>query len=133
MLVAAWLGQGTVHLLVRKGKVAMTLTYILAAALSAIDTAGDVCPADRSPDRLRCHPSASEQYKEIMTRGGFIILLTILLNLYGTVTLVGGALYSAYLFWRKEILPNRMFGSILIAIGGTFTCHGRVVSQGWPF
>ena len=59
-----------------------------------------------------------------MTRGGLIIALTILLNLYGTVTLVGGALYSAYLFWRKEILSNRMFGNILIAVGALSPAMG---------
>jgi hypothetical protein len=124
MLVAAWLGQGTVHLLVRKGKIAMTLTYLLAATsllaiglvmfapLTGAQTAYDVG-----------HP-ASEQYKEILTRGGLTILLTILLNIYGTLTLVGGALYSAYLFWRKEILSNRMFGSILIALGGLSPAMG---------
>ena len=59
--------------------------------------------------------------------------LTILLNIYGTLTLVGGALYSAYLFWRKKVLANRMFGNILIAAGalmpataGTFVQAGLV-------
>ena len=33
------------------------------------------------------------------------------------MTLVGGAIYSAFLFWRKKILANRMFGNILIAAG----------------
>ena len=73
----------------------------------------------------------SEQYKDIFSRNGLIILLTILLNIYGTLTLVGGALYSAFLFWRKRILANRMFGNILIAagalspaMGGTFLRAG---------
>jgi hypothetical protein len=124
MLVAAWLGQGTVHLLIRKGNLAMTATYILAAvSLLAIllVAAAPLTGAQAGYDVT--HP-ASEQYKEVMTRGGFIILLTILLNLYGTITLVGGALYSAYLFWRKEVLANRMFGSILIAIGGLSPAMG---------
>jgi hypothetical protein len=30
---------------------------------------------------------------------------------------VGGALYSAFLFWRKRILVQRMAGNILIAAG----------------
>jgi len=75
----------------------------------------------------------SEQYKEILTRGGLIVLLTILLNIYGTITLVGGAIYSAFLFWRKKILANRMYGNILIAagalspaLGGTFLRTGLV-------
>jgi hypothetical protein len=53
-----------------------------------------------------------------------IILLTILLNIYGTLTLVGGAIYSAYLFWRKKILINRMFGNILIALGALSPAMG---------
>jgi hypothetical protein len=75
----------------------------------------------------------SEQYKEILTRSGPTILLTILLNLYGTLGLVGGALYSAYLFWRKRVLANRLVGNILIAAGalmpataGTFVQAGLV-------
>ena len=59
--------------------------------------------------------------------------LTIILNIYGTITLVGGALYSAWLFWRKKILLNRMLGNMLIAAGalmpamaGTFLRLGLV-------
>jgi len=40
-----------------------------------------------------------------------------LLNVYGTVALVGGALYSAWVFWRKRILPHRVVSNILIALG----------------
>jgi hypothetical protein len=66
----------------------------------------------------------SAQYKDILTRNGFIILLTILLNIFGTITLVGGAIYSAFLFWRKKILANRMFGNILIAAGALSPAMG---------
>ncbi len=124
MLVAAWLGQGTVHLLVRKGKIAMTLTYTLAAvSLLAIGLVMFAPLTGAQAGYVVSHP-ASEQYKEILARGGLTIALTILLNIYGTLTLVGGALYSAYLFWRKEILSNRMFGSILIAVGGLSPAMG---------
>jgi hypothetical protein len=124
MLVAAWLGQGTVHLLIRKGKVAMTMTYILLAVSLVAVTLVMLAPLTGSQAGYDITHPASEQYKAIMTRNGFIIALTILLNLYGTITLVGGALYSAYLFWRKDILVNRMFGSILIAIGGLSPAMG---------
>jgi hypothetical protein len=124
MLVAAWLGQGTVHLLVRKGKVAMTLTYILTAVSLLAVVLVMLAPLTGAQAGYDVTHPASEQYKAIMTRNGFIITLTILLNIYGTVTLVGGALFSAYLFWRKEILPNRMFGSILIAVGGLSPAMG---------
>jgi len=117
ILVAAWLGQGTVHLLFRHGKTAIVLTYIL-TALSVLAIAlvilAPLTGAQAGYDITR---PASEQYKEIMTRGGLTILLTVLFNIYGTITLVGGALYSAFLFWRKQVLANRMFGNILIAAG----------------
>jgi len=44
-------------------------------------------------------------------------LTTPFFNIYGLLTLVGGAIYSAYLFWRKRVLPNRVIGNILIAAG----------------
>ena len=50
-------------------------------------------------------------------RSGGIIALTILLNIYGTLALVGGAIYSGFLFWRKRVLLNRVIGNILIAAG----------------
>ena len=43
--------------------------------------------------------------------------MTIILNIYGTLALVGGAAYSAYIFWRKRVLFNRMVGNVMIAIG----------------
>jgi hypothetical protein len=131
MLTAAWLGMGTVHLLIRRGSSAQILTWILAAvSLLAVIL---VFAAPANPAAYAVTRPASEQYKEILTRNGLIILLTILLNIYGTLTLVGGAIYSAFLFWRKRILANRMYGNILIAagalspaMGGTFLRAGLV-------
>jgi len=115
MLTAAWLGMGSVHLLVRKGKTATVLTWVL-SVVSLIATLL-VFAAPASGGVYDIARPASEQYKELFVRSGFIIFLTILLNIYGTLTLVGGALYSAFLFWRKSILANRLFGNILIAAG----------------
>ena len=106
MLTAAWLGMGTVHLLIRKGNTARILTWILGAVSVLAFVLVFAAPANAAAYDL-ARP-ASEQYKEILTRNGLIILLTILLNIYGTLTLVGGAIYSAFLFWRKKVLANRM-------------------------
>src|SRR6185369_9678558 len=129
MLTAAWLGMGTVHLLIRRGNIAMLITWILAAVSLLAFLLIMIAPVTSTAYDIT-HP-VSEQYKEIFPRNGLIILLTILLNIYGTLTLVGGALYSAFLFWRKKILANRMFGNILIAagalspaMGGTFLRAG---------
>lgn len=122
MLTAAWLGMGTVHLLIRKGNTATFLTWVL-AAISVFAFILILLAPVTSTTYDVTHP-ASEQYKEIFSRSGLIILLTILLNIYGTLTLVGGAIYSAFLFWRKKILANRMFGNILIAAGALSPAMG---------
>jgi hypothetical protein len=129
MLTAAWLGMGTVHLLIRKGNTARILTWVLAGVSVLAFLLIMIAPVTSTTYDI-ARP-VSEQYKEIFSRNGLIILLTILLNIYGTLTLVGGALYSAFLFWRKKILVNRMFGNILIAagalspaMGGTFLRAG---------
>jgi hypothetical protein len=44
-------------------------------------------------------------------------LTTPFFNIYGLITLVGGALYSAWLFFRKRVLLNRVIGNVLIAAG----------------
>lgn len=115
MLTAAWLGQGTVHLLIRKGSAARVTTWVL-GAVSALALFLVLSAPSLSGNYEIARP-ASEQYKDFLTRGGLTVFLTILLNIYGTLTLVGGAIYSAFLFWRKRILANRMFGNVLIAAG----------------
>jgi hypothetical protein len=117
MLTAAWLGQGTVFLLIRRRNVAPLMAVGLAAVslLSlALIVAAPITPAAAAYNTA---VPVSVQYKEILTRSGLITLLTILLNIYGTLTLVGGAIYSAFLFWRKKVLINRLLGNILIAGG----------------
>jgi len=117
MLTAAWLGQGSVHLLIRKRGVAWTLTGILAAfSLLAVTLvlSASLTPAASSYNVAQ---AISSQYKDILTRGGLTIALTILLNIYGTLMLVGGAIYSAIIFFRKHALVNRMIGNVLIAVG----------------
>jgi len=117
MLTAAWLGQGTVHLLIRRRGVAWTLTGILTAVSLLAATLILLAPLTPGAASYSVTQAISSQYKVILTRGGLTIALTILLNLYGTIMLVGGAIYSAYIFWRKRVLFNRMIGNVLIAAG----------------
>jgi ABC-type Mn2+/Zn2+ transport system permease subunit len=132
MLTAAWLGQGTVNLLWRRHHFAQVtnigITLVSLAALGLILAA----PVHSAAS---FHPSipVSTQYKEILTRSGLTIALTILLNTYGTLTLIGGALYSAFLFWRKKVLFNRMVGNILIAGGAMLPAlGGSFLKAGFP-
>jgi hypothetical protein len=118
MLSAAWLGQGTLFLLVRKPGVAARIAIGLAVVSSI--AAGAVFATPVSGAAFQAGVPISTQYRQLLTQDGLIILLTILLNIYGTLALVGGAAWSAYLFWRKHVLANRMLGNILIAVGGLF-------------
>jgi hypothetical protein len=117
MLTAAWLGQGTVFLLIRKRGVASALAGVLAiVSLLAVGLIL-VAPITPAAGSYQVTQPISAQYKDILVRSSLITLLTILLNIYGTLTLVGGALYSAFLFWRKKVLINRLLGNIFIAAG----------------
>ncbi len=133
MLTAAWLGQGTINLLVRRRAIATTLNIILTVvSLLAIVLVlfAPITPASAS---YNSSVPLSSQYKDILTRSGLIILLTILLNIYGTITLVGGAIYSAFIFWRKKVLFNRMVGNILIAAGALLPAiGGSFIRMGLP-
>jgi hypothetical protein len=132
MLTAAWLGQGTLHLLVRKRGVAWILTGILAgvsvlAIFLVLSTR--LTPATAS---YNVAMAISTQYKDILTRSSLTIALTIMLNIYGTLTLVGGAIYSAFIFWRKKVLFHRMVGNILISAGALAPAMaGSFVKMGW--
>jgi hypothetical protein len=71
MLTAAWLGMGTVHLLIRKGNTAMILTWVLAAvSLLAVFLVFSAPVNDVAYEVSR---PASEQYRDILTRSGLII------------------------------------------------------------
>jgi len=124
MLTAAWLGQGTVHLLVRKPKVATTLTVILAVVSLIAAALVFAAPLTEQAFTYNTSEPVSAQYGEILVRSGAIVALTIILNIYGTLTLVGGAIYSAWLFWRKKVLFNRVLGNVLIAAGALLPAMG---------
>ncbi len=115
LLVAAWLGHGTLNLLVRKQWVnVLTVILIIGSIAAAILTV--TTPLDAGD--FETSIAISEQYREIMPEGATVRMTTPFFNIYGTITLVGGALYSSYIFWRKRVLPNRVIGNLLIAVGG---------------
>jgi len=115
ILNAAWLGQGTVFLLSKRKRIAR----ILLALLIVGSLAGAYLIFTTPLDATRFTPRLplGSQYREIMPAGAPVRKLTPLFNIYGVVTLVGGALYSAWLLYRKEIVPQRVVGNILIAFG----------------
>jgi hypothetical protein len=126
ILVAAWLGQGTVYLLVKR-RYANILMVILgtASAYAAIRIFG----AELDPSLLTTsvHTGSELSGHAIVTSG--IRTLTPFFNIYGVVTLVGGAVYSAWIFYRKRVLLHRTIGNILIAVGALAPAFGGAFSR----
>ena len=133
MLTAAWLGQGTVHLLVRKRGVAPALTGVLVLISLASIGLIWVTPIAQAAPLYDLNQPASAQYRDILVRNSTVVFLTVFLNIYGTLGLVGGAIYSSFLFWRKRVLANRMFGNLLIATGALMPAMGgSFIKAGLP-
>jgi hypothetical protein len=119
VLNAAWIGHGTVNLLFRKRWVHGLTILLVLGSLAALVLMLRIMPR-LDPSEFTTAKPISEQYRFIMPAaadGGTVRLTTPFFNIYGLLTLVGGALWSAYLFWRKRVLPNRVVGNVLIAAG----------------
>jgi len=126
ILVAAWLGQGTVYLLAKR-KWAHRLMALL--ALGSLYGLIRVFGAELDPDLMTSsvHTGSELSGHAIVTSG--VRMLTPFFNLYGTVTLVGGAAWSAWIFWRKRILLHRTIGNLLIAVGAILPAFGGAFSR----
>lgn len=127
IFVAAWLGQGSVYFLWRKKKVSNVLTVIL--LLGSLYGAFKVFTASLDPLLMTVSVhTGSELSGHVITSPG-VRILTPFFNLYGTIALIGAALWSAYLFFRKRVLLHRTIGSILIAIGAIAPAFGGTASR----
>jgi hypothetical protein len=137
LMVAPWLGQGTLYLLVRRGSIArnvqmalilvgvMTLPWTL--FLTPMNAAAWYPGADMTTIyRDEVAPDGTVIREGIMAGSarGTVRFFSPVMNLWGTVALVGGAIYSAYVFRRKHIMRNRVVGNWLIAAGGLLPALG---------
>lgn len=127
ILVAAWLGQGSVYLLWGKKKISHILTAFL--ILASLYGTYKVFSATLDPSLMinSIHTGSELSGHAITTPG--VRILTPFFNLYGTFTLVGVALWSAVLFFRKRVLLHRTIGSILIALGAIAPAFGGTGSR----
>jgi hypothetical protein len=119
VLNAAWIGHGTLYLLFRKKWVNVVTVILILGSLAALALMLAIMPRLDASGFTTAQP-ISEQYRHIMPSvadGATVRLTTPFFNIYGLVTLVGGALWSAWLFWRKRVMPNRVVGNVLIAAG----------------
>lgn len=126
LLVAAWLGQGTVYLLAKR-RVAHALMVLL--AMGSLYAAARVFSAALDPTLMTASLHTGSELSGHAILDPSVRLLTPFFNVYGTVTLVGGAIWSAWIFWRKRILPHRTLGNILIAAGALLPAFGGSLSR----
>jgi uncharacterized membrane protein HdeD (DUF308 family) len=144
VLTAAWIGQGTIYLLLRRrwGNITLAILAVLSLAATAIMIATPLDGSHFDPKRPLSDQYASKQLaaneaapagaqvveqtvngvtvrvaQGIIPLGAPIRATTAIFNIYGSLALIGGALYSTYLFWRKRVMGNRVIGNILIAAG----------------
>ncbi|HAY84089.1 MAG TPA: hypothetical protein DCY42_03950 [Chloroflexi bacterium] len=126
ILVAAWLGQGTVYLLAKKPWPTITMVLLGLGSLYGLFR---VFTAQLDPSLLTAsvHTGSELSGHAIVTSG--VRSLTPIFNIYGTLTLVGGAMYSAWIFYRKRVLLHRTLGNILIAAGALAPAFGGAGSR----
>ncbi len=145
-LNAAWIGHGTLNLLIRKPWVhavtgllvlgSIFAGYLMLQAMPKLDAAafttskpvseqygtkilavGQTPPAGAQTAKTTDHGQQVTVVRGLLPLGAPVRLTTPFFNIYGLLTLVGGAIWSAYLFWRKRVLPNRVIANVLIAAG----------------
>lgn len=124
ILVAAWLGQGTVNLLAKQRTAQISAVILLLVSIAAAVYVYSFPLA--APDMAAPELSGKLAYPQ----AGFTPRrITPFFNIYGTLGLVGGAIYSAWIFFRKRVLLHRVIGNVLIALGGIFPAFGGAFSR----
>jgi hypothetical protein len=115
IFVAAYLGMGTLYLLVKKRVAHIIMGILLAASIYSIIA---VFTANIDISTLTSLTGTAMPLR--------VRLLTPFFNTFGTVALVGGALWSAWAFWRRRVMPHRVVSNILIAAGAILPAFGGI-------
>ncbi|GAB1420432.1 hypothetical protein MASR2M15_05300 [Anaerolineales bacterium] len=146
LMTAAWLGQGTAYLLIRRGNIARNLqmALILVAVMTLPWT---LFFTDYNADAWQPGVDMTEIYRDTVDESGTVIQQGIMpgsargtvrffspiMNIWGTLLLVGGALYSSWMFSKKAILRQRVIGNWFIAAGGLLPAlSGAFIRIGIP-
>ena len=117
VLVAAYLGMGTLYLLAPRRTAHIILAILLVASVYAVFR---VFTASIDVSALQ---GLSRDTIPQGMRNMFYF------NIFGTVALVGGALYSAWVFWRHRLMPHRLVSNILIAVGAMLPALGGTLAR----
>ncbi len=118
LLVAAYLGMGTAYLLLPR-RVANGIMALL--ALGTLYGAARVFTEPLSVADL--HRLATATPQQVVDVSNFTIMpldieiLAPIMNITGAALLFGGAVWTAWVFWRRRTMPYRVLSNVLIAIG----------------
>jgi hypothetical protein len=126
ILSAAWIGEGTLFLLVRRQWVVVTAVVLAIASILVLVI---LLSTPLTATAYQPGVAIADQYQQILPRDALVRRATPIFNIYGTLTLVGGALYSGYLFYRKRVLPNRVLGNVLIAAGALAAAGAGILNR----
>lgn len=120
ILAVALLGVGELMLLVPRWRTALLVGTLLFSLLTVVA----VFAQPFNPAEL----TGSAPWKAVGVKGSPAQILAIVSNSVGTLLLVGGALYSAWVFWRKRIQFHRMVGCVLLAVGTIVVAFGGTLA-----
>lgn len=131
MLVAAYLGVGTVYLHAPR-RVAHSVFGVLLAltalGIALIFTTPFQEGADL--DNLRGHALASmDPQSRVRYFPSLVGGLTAFLNAVGSLALIGGAAYSALMFARRRQAGYRVVSNVLIALGAFLSAAGGTLER----
>lgn len=116
-----WLAIGTIYLLAPR-RVGHTASLVMGVASLAALAAVFMARVD--PDLL--------QRNLIPPRGTIgdpAPLVALLINLPGSVALIGGAAYSAWAALKRGVAPSRVVGTAMIAVGAFVVAGGHSYAQ----
>ena len=96
------------YLLAKRRVANITMVILLTASIYAA-LRGFTAELDPSLLTTSVHTGSELSGHAIVTP--CIRIMTPFFNIYGVITLVGGAVYSAWIFFRKRVLLHRVIGN----------------------
>ncbi len=120
LLIPAWLGLGTLYLVAPRRLA--DLAFWIVGVLSVIGV-GLIALWQIDPTALHLTP---EHFVPLKVFPFFPVqLVLIVLNVFGTLAFVGGALWSAYHFAKMKTGGERVIATILIGVGGAIAASAH--------